>query len=120
MNRINLRTGSIIVLLMIFVLLFTSPVALADNGQRKCSLEISLMAEKIKDENPEKDWTFVILTGTEGEKTYHRVEVASQSESSQSPGEEIHINSTDRLIEGEFYTLYSTEYTGKEEVFVGL
>lgn len=28
--------------------------------------------------------------------------------------------STDRLVEGEYYTIYSTDYTGKQEVFICL
>lgn len=95
-------------------------MALAEKGQRTCSLEVSIMAERVKDENPEKDWSFVILTGSGEEKTYHRIDVVPQKGSSQNPDEEIHISSTDRLAEGEFYTIYSTDYTGKEEVFVGL
>lgn len=106
--------------IILLVLLVISPTALADDGQQNCSLEVSLMAERVKDDNPEDDWSFVILTGTEDEKTYHRVEVASQEKSNQSTDEEKHISSTETLVERKFYTLYSTEYTGKEEVFVGV
>jgi hypothetical protein len=120
MNRINQKTVQVLAPVIVLTLLFTSPMALAEKGQRTCSLEVSIMAERIKDENPEDDWSFVILTGSGDEKTYHRIDVVPQEKSSQNPDEEIHISSTDRLVEGEFYTIYSTDYTGKEEVFVGL
>lgn len=106
--------------MIVFIVLVTSPLVLADDGKRNCSLEVSLMAERVKDENPEKDWSFVILTGSGDEKTYHRVEVVPQKESNRSPDEETHIRSTDRLVEGKFYTIYRADYTGKEEVLVGL
>lgn len=120
MNRKNIKARNILVTLIVFVLLFTPPVALADDGQRTCSLEVSVMVERVKDENPEKDWSFVILTGSGDEKIYHGVELVTQEESNRNQDEKIHISSTERLVEGEYYTLYSTEYTGKQEVFVGL
>lgn len=66
MNQINIKAATarrVLVPLIVFILLLTSPITLADDSQRNCSLEVSIMAERIKDENPEKDWSFVILTG---------------------------------------------------------
>lgn len=122
MNRTN-RIAAIIkrtLILLILLLTITPSIALAEEGQRTCSLEVSLMAERVKDENPEEDWSFLILTGSGDEKTYHRVKVGSKNTQDGNQNEETHINSADRLVEGEFYTLYSSEYSGKEEVFVGV
>jgi len=106
---------------LVFALLATIPVVvLAEDGHRSCSLEVSLMAERVKDDNSEEDWSFVILTGSGDEKTFHRIEVASQGKSDRDSDEETHISSADRLVEGEFYKLYSSEYSGKEDVFVGV
>ncbi|MBS3788227.1 hypothetical protein KGY79_08555 [Candidatus Bipolaricaulota bacterium] len=122
MNRANRRVATIksTLALLILLLVITHSIAWAEDGQRNCSLEVSLMAERVKDENPEEDWSFVILTGSGDEKTYNRVEVSPQETSSQNSDEEIHISSTDELVEGEFYKIYSADYTAKEEVFVGL
>ena len=84
LNRKNIKARNILFTLIVFILLFISPMTLAEKDQRSCSLEVSLMAERIKDENPEKDWSFVILTGSGNEKTYHRVKVVSQKKSNQS------------------------------------
>ncbi len=120
----ELRKGArkLVVLLAINLVLLSSSfsVALAGRNRNQCTLKLSLKVERVGDDNLEEDWSFIVLTEVDGEKAYRRIEVAPSGESTGETDEELHINSVDTLVEGKYYTLRSTEYTGKTDIFLGL
>lgn len=112
----------IITALLLLLSIFPANPILADEGPGRCSMEITAIVDQIDAPNTSKSWTFILLQGVNSKKTYHSLEFVSRKEQDLNEGEvdSLKINNAKRLIGGNHYIIYDRNYSGIEEIKVGL